>query len=276
MKRQVVPPAAPLQAYVRNIMVGEFTSADSHLPATPDVQLVIYVRGGASLIEQSSAKAMPPAFIAGPCLSPRRFRVEVGSRFIGVTFRPAGLSSCFGMPANLFFDRIVGLEDALAQDSVVRLMDRLSGAANLHAAIESVEAFLIRCLRDGRKREPTLPALSLERLLMPAATLADGLSLGTRQLERRFLTNYGMPLRDCRRLARFSSALAQLFTATPSAISMARIAAEAHYVDQAHFIRDFREFVGDTPGSFLKARNEEASIYSLWQLNALELPSFID
>jgi len=278
MMRHVVLPAPPLRACIRNIMIGQFTSADSHLPATPDVQLVIYLRGGASLLEPASAAplSMPLAFIAGPCLMPRRFRVETGSRFIGITFRPAGLSSCFGMPANLFFERIVALEDALPQDAVARLMDELDGAASMHAAVEAAEAFLMRCLHGGGKREPGLPALGLERLLMPAAALADGLSLGTRQLERRFLVSYGMPLRDCRRLARFSSVLAQLLTGTPAAVNMARMAVDAHYVDQAHFIRDFRQFVGDTPGRFLKAKDEEDSIYSLWRLNAAELHSFID
>jgi AraC-like DNA-binding protein len=276
MMRHVVLPVPPLRACIRNIMIGEFTSADSHLPATPDAQLVIYLRGSASLLEPASAAPMPLAFIAGPCMAPRRFRVDIGSRFIGVTFRPTGLSACFGMPANLFFERIVALEDALPQHTVARLTNELYGAASMHAAVEAVEAFLMRSLHGGGKREPALPALGLERLLMPAAALADGLSLGTRQLERRFLVNYGMPLRDCRRLARFSSVLAQLLAGTPAAVSMARIAVEAHYVDQAHFIRDFRQFVGDTPGRFLRAKDEEDSIYSLWRLNAAELPAFID
>lgn len=276
MIRHVVLPVPSLRTCIRNIIFGEFTSTDSHLPATPDVQLVIYLRGAAALLEPASAMPMPLAFIAGPCLTPRRFRVDIGSRFIGITFRPAGLSSCFGMPANLFFERIVALDDALPHDTVARLMDDLYRAASMHAAVAAVEAFLLRCLRDGGKREPALPALGLERLLMPAAALADGLSLGTRQLERRFLVNYGMPLRDCRRLARFSAVLAQLLTGTPAAVNMARIAVDAHYVDQAHFTRDFRQFVGDTPGRFLKAKDEEDSIYSLWRLNASELHSFID
>jgi AraC-like DNA-binding protein len=276
MMRHVVLPVPPLRACIRNIMIGEFTSTDSHLPATPDAQLVIYLQGSASLLEPESAAPMPLAFIAGPCMTPRRFRVDIGSRFIGVTFRPTGLSACFGMPANLFFERIVALEDALPQDTAARLTNELYGAASMHAAVEAVEAFLMRSLQGGGKREPALPALGLERLLMPAAALADGLSLGTRQLERRFLVNYGMPLRDCRRLARFSSVLAQLLTGTPAAVSMARIAVDAHYVDQAHFIRDFRQFVGDTPGRFLRAKDEEDSIYSLWRLNPAELHSFID
>lgn len=276
MKRHVLLPSPPLRPHVRNIMLGEFSSTGSHLPATPDVQLVIYLRGRAALIGRASEEALPLAFIAGPCLAPRKFHVEAGSRFVGITFRPSGFSACFGLPANLFFDRTVDLQDALPQGVAARLMDELRGAAQMSAAVTATEAFLLRCLHDGRKRDGTLPALALERLLLPAAALAGELSLGTRQLERRFLVNYGMPLRDFRRLARFSSVLAQLLAGTPASLNMARIAAEAHYVDQAHFIRDFRQFVGDTPGRFLKAREEEGSIYSLWQLNSSELPSFLD
>lgn len=276
MNRHVVSPSPLLQAHVRNIMLGEFTSAASHLPATPDVQLVIYLRGRASLLGQAAAERLPQAFITGPCLRARWFHVELGSRFVGITFRPSGFSACFGMPANLFCDRTVALEDTLPQSIVARLMDELGGAVHMHAVVKAVEVFLLRCLHDGRKRDPALPALGLERLMLPASALADGLSLGTRQLERRFLVNYGVSLRDFRRLARFSSVLAQLLPGTPAGMNLARIAADARYVDQAHFIRDFRQFVGDTPGRFLKARQDEDSMYSLWQLNATELTSFID
>lgn len=276
MNRHVVLPSPPLRPHVRNIMLGEFTSEESHLPATPDVQLVIYLRGRAALIGQASAQPLPLAFISGPCLNPRRFHVEPGSRFVGITFRPSGFSACFGMPASLFCERTVALEDALPQGTAARLVDELCGAVRMRDIVHAAERFLLRCLHDGRRREPGLPALGLERLLLPAAELAGGLSLGTRQLERRFLANYGMPLRDFRRLARFSSVLGQLLSGTPDGMNMARIAVDAHYVDQAHFIRDFRQFVGEAPGRFLKARQHEDSIYSLWQFNASELTSFLD
>lgn len=276
MMRHVILPSPALRPHVRNIMIGEFSSMGSHLPATPDVQLVIYLQGRASLIGEASVEKMPQAFITGPCLMPRRFSVDIGSRFVGITFRPSGFSSCFGMPANLFRDRIVALCDALSPGTAERWMEEVSTAKHVHDVVDAAESFLLRCLRDGRRREPALPRLGLERLLMPAADLADGLSLGTRQLERRFLVNYGMPLRDYRRLARFSAVLAPLLSGSPAGMNMARIAVDAHYVDQAHFIRDFRQFVGDTPGRFLKSRQEEDSIYRLWQFNASELPSFLD
>uniref|UniRef100_UPI002FDF26CB DUF6597 domain-containing transcriptional factor n=1 Tax=Noviherbaspirillum sp. TaxID=1926288 RepID=UPI002FDF26CB len=119
MIRQVVSPGQVLRPYLRNIMVGGFALHDVHLPATSDVQLVIYLHGRAALIGDDAAPSrMPISFIAGPSSGPRMFRVEPDSRFVAVTFRPSGLVSCLGMPANLFSNQLVSLDDALPGHTV--------------------------------------------------------------------------------------------------------------------------------------------------------------
>jgi AraC-like DNA-binding protein len=258
-------------------MVGGFALHDVHLPATSDVQLVIYLRGRAALVDAVAApSSLPVAFIAGPSSGPRIFRVEPDSRFVAVTFRPSGLVCCLGMPANLFSDQLVSLDDALPRHKVTVLLERLMESRRDEEIIEQIEGFLLEGLLAGLGRSSVLPKLSLDHVLLPASELAGGLAMSIRQLERRFLINYGLSLRDYRRLARFSNALGRLIQHVPRTGELSRIAHDAGYVDQAHFIRDFRQFVGDTPGQFVKARDASESIYHFWQLRPDELASYLD
>ena len=276
MYRQIVLPTKELLPYVRNFMISGFDSPDVHLPATVDVQLVIYLRGGSFLPDAGGrfAERAPAAFVCGPSLLPRLFRVTPNSLFIAATFRPAGFFSCFGIPANLLGHRPVPLEAMIGNGASAALQESLLLKKNIqpHAILET---FLQQQLRL-RRTETALPALALGQLLSPTAELARALDISTRQLERRFLSHHGMPLRDYRRLARFSTALACLLQHTSQRIALVRIAQEAGYVDQAHFTRDFHQFVGATPGRYVKSRGQDDSVYRLWQLTPQELTAFVD
>jgi AraC-like DNA-binding protein len=277
MIRQVILPGRELLPYVRNFMGGGFASLPVHLPANADVQLVVYLRGGAWLAAaDGTERRLPGAFVVGATFAPRLFRVEPGSRFVAATFRPAGCFACLGIPADALLERIVPLDDVAAAADAGALTERLLQAADLHAQGAALETFLLRGLLRGHRAAPLLPRLPLDGVLLPAAQLAGRLAISPRQLERRFLVHYGMPLRDYRRLARFSMALGALMAGTPQPVSLARIAQDARYADQAHFSNDFRRFIGESPARFLQVRVQPGSIYHLWQLDAGELSAFTE
>jgi transcriptional regulator GlxA family with amidase domain len=187
----------------------------------------------------------------------------------------SGLTARLGVPANLFNGQLIPLEHFLPREEVAAFVEQLSLAQGARKIIELMKAFLSRAMMNKAIRL-MLPALSLEQLLLPSSALAKSFDLSPRQLERRFLVAYGMPLRDYRRLARFSAALAQMLSQPQSTGTLARIAVKANYVDQAHLIRDFRQFVGNTPGRVMKAQQQEESIYQFWRLSRTELHSYID
>lgn len=223
-----------------------------------------------------SEQRLPGAFISGPSSFPRMFRVEPHSEFIAVVFRPAGLFACFGIPTNLFHGKIVALDDFLPAADVAAFLEKLCLAQDTCRITDVIDNFLLQSMLRRCTQPKLLPMLSLATLMLPVSELSSQLGIGPRQLERRFLINHGMPLRDCRRLARFVAALMQLFTSPPQQGQLADIAQEARYVDQAHFTRDFRQFVGETPAKFMKARQQENFIYQLWQLGREELPTYLD
>lgn len=277
MSRQVILPRLELGRHIRNFMVSGFDSMEVHLPALIDVQLVIYLQGQCLLHDGDAfAVRSPTAFVAGPSLLPRRFRVEPGSRFIAATFRPSGFFSCFGIPVNTLNDLQVPLDSLVGDNAATALTERLSQSKTSRAQVGILEAFLMQQLVPGKDEEAFLPALPLERALLPASELASAFDISTRQLERRFLIRYGVSLRDYRRFARFSTALAGLMQGGIRHGALAGIALDAEYADQAHFANDFRQFVGASPGQFIKAQQQSDSPYRLWQFNADELRTYLD
>ncbi|RLM51908.1 AraC family transcriptional regulator, partial [Halobellus sp. Atlit-31R] len=196
---------------------------------SPDAQLVIYLRGAATVLGEPGAQRLPAALLSGPTLAPPRFTVAPGSAFISAVFRPSGVLHCFGVPADCLGAAPVPLDAVAGQGAAADLQDALHHAASFRERVRILEEFLLR--RPGA--DAALPALSFERLFLPVGTLAADVGLGVRQFERRFLAHHGVALRDYRRLARFAMALSNLMCADRPP-TLAQAALDAGYVDQAH------------------------------------------
>jgi AraC-like DNA-binding protein len=83
--------------------------------------------------------------------------------------------------------------------------------------------------------------------------LGAELGLGYRALDRAFNRQVGIPPKRLARIVRFNHAL--LLLQRRDGRCGSRVAQEAGYADQAHLIRDFREFVHAPPGEFLARRH---------------------
>ena len=70
--------------------------------------------------------------------------------------------------------------------------------------------------------------------------------MSTRHLERRFLDRVGLTPKLFSRMRRFQSVFAAI---EDGDANWAAAASACGYYDQAHLIRDFREFTGKTPMS---------------------------
>src|SRR5690606_710503 len=78
--------------------------------------------------------------------------------------------------------------------------------------------------------------------------LADAADVSRRHLQRRMLDIYGAPPKAIAIKYRALRAASQMAT-RPTAVLSELL---SDYADQPHFTRDFRRFVGMTPGAFLK------------------------
>jgi transcriptional regulator GlxA family with amidase domain len=74
--------------------------------------------------------------------------------------------------------------------------------------------------------------------------------LSPRQFNRKFTERIGVGPKLYARLVRYHRAY--LFKAAHPAISWPTVAMECGYTDYQHLVRDFRQFTGSTPNSWLR------------------------
>ena len=78
--------------------------------------------------------------------------------------------------------------------------------------------------------------------------VSNTVSVGMRQLQRSFKDSMGTTPKGYLRIIRFRNALASL----NNPHELADLAYDMGYADQAHFIREFKEFAGEAPRCVIK------------------------
>jgi AraC-like DNA-binding protein len=200
------------------------------------------------------------SFLGGVYMRPVRVRHEGSALGIQVNLEPTALRRLTGVPAGELSERTVGLEDLFGRDAAL-LGERLHELPDSRARFAALDQGLLRRLEAA----PPHPRPDLDRAwrllrrsggLMPIEELARQLGCSRRHLARRFADDVGASPKQAARLIRFEAARARL-RAEARATSLARIAADCGYADQAHMAREFRELAGAPPTAVPFVQGEE-------------------
>jgi len=197
--------------------------------------------------ESGHSDLQPLRFIVGQMTQPVLVAPTGSVQLLGIRFAPGGTLRFFPNPPGELTDRIEPLAD-VAGDLDRELSGRVYDARELPEKIGIVEALLIRRMRAKEERGASLQNTISEIVSsggqVSVDRLANDLGISGRQLERRFLSEVGLGPKLLCRILRFQ----QVFRAVEREDkNWARIAADCGYYDQAHLIRDFRQFAGQTP-----------------------------
>ena len=170
---------------------------------------------------------------------------------IGTKFRPGGFSGLAGDgPVRALTDRTLALGEVFGADGAE--LDRtLAVAVTSEAVIGAVEA-LVRRRRPPADAGRELARAAVERMRdappgTPVAAIAAGVGLTPRALQRLFARHVGATPKQVLQRFRLQDAAERVATGEDT---LARLAAELGYFDQAHFVRDFRTTVGRSPSAY--------------------------
>ncbi|RBQ17461.1 AraC family transcriptional regulator [Spongiactinospora rosea] len=173
---------------------------------------------------------------------------------VQVNLTPMGARRIFGVPMSELANRIVPLGDVLGRWGE-ELVERLADAPDRPVRLALLDRLLTRRLAAAPEPGPQIP-WAWDRLLathgsMGVGELADRLGWSHRHLLARFRDQVGLPPKAAARVLRFDHALRRLTSPAGPAASLAEVAAEAGYFDQAHMNRDFRAMAGSAPARLL-------------------------
>jgi AraC-like DNA-binding protein len=195
----------------------------------------------------------PSAFFAGQLTGPLLLRSRGPSRMVGVRFHPHGASGALRMPVGALtgeFVDLAGVSRRLAQ-----ALDRPDPLAHLDAALA------------GGREDLAIAAAAQQLVacggLIEISDLASQAGISCRQFERRFQDRIGMGPKLFARIQRFQRIL-QAFDRDSNWVDAA---IDCGYYDQAHLIRDFKEFTGRTPTALAADADLAAHFYKLKRMS---------
>jgi AraC-like DNA-binding protein len=225
-------------------------------PILPDgrAEFVIHLGDTFARADHGAIERQHWAIFAGQLDRPLTLQPTGRIAVLGVRFRPEGAARFTRVPQHEFVGRTVDV--ALASPSLANLARRVrESTASLPDAVRLVERLLASVERQDagdRRVASAVDAIvrSGGRVAIENAAAQTGVS--RRQLERLFLRDVGLPPKQVARIARFQRAI-RILAHQPSPARGIRTAHAGGYADQAHFIRDFREFAGCAPTEHLVA-----------------------
>ncbi len=209
-----------------------------------------------SAIGDAPLETTPPFAVTGPTSKAAQFRVRSG-RSWGIGLMPLGWAYFCDAPASDYADRVVdGMTDR-AFAKLRPLAHALSASdGDFGDELSIIEQHMGRFVEDrsaykfshADKIEAINEAL-VDPELTSVAEVADRVNMNVRSLERLTKRAFGFPPKLLMRRQRFLRSLAQ-FMLDPSLKWLNTL--DCHYHDQAHFVRDFKRFMGMSPSAYSK------------------------
>lgn len=182
-------------------------------------------------------------------------RLEGKGQAFGVKFHPGGFYPFVKTPLSRFTNRAVSLMDALGVDHMP-LESALAECEDDAAMVGRVEDFL-----RGFKPQPDetitfinqiVDCIVDDRTITRVDELVRRVGISKRTLQRLFHHYVGVSPKWTIQRYRLHEAAETLSASAGDAVDWPKLALELGYFDQAHFIKDFKAIIGQTPAQYVK------------------------
>ena len=267
MKYQVYDPTPALKPFVKC-----FWTLEDNKPSEPERQRVIpdgcmemifhygdlykqYFDNGSSVIQ-------PRSFIFGQITSYIEIAPTGTSGIVAARFLPEGLRPFLPISVSSLENKAVSLQKIFGAKGKIVEETVISATGNKQR-IQLIEDFLMEMLTRPQAIDTITKACVKEIFASQGQAgmmeLANKVNVNCRNMERRFAAAIGMSPKQLSKVVRLQAAIKML--GQKKIGSLTSLALENGYYDQAHFIKDFKEFTGVSPKLFFADNMKLSSLF---------------
>lgn len=198
----------------------------------------------------------PSSFIVGQINQPMWVEPTGKVASFAVRFHPGAFSYFTSVSMNDLADKDTPLKTLFEEKKVIEIEQKIKNATDTSKRILLLEDFLFSLLKE-HINIPDLVASTIDKILQTngALSIKDTLQSDPgkrRSLERKFTTLVGTSPKQLCKAIRFQKTLKALLNDNKT---LTDIGYESEYYDQAHFIKDFKDFTGISPKQFYTDKN---------------------
>jgi AraC-like DNA-binding protein len=214
-----------------------------------------YLDNGNSIIQ-------PRCFVIGQLTRPLEIEPTGKTGIFSVRFQPEGFLPFTTNSIKEMENTAVSLEKLFGNDGL-GIKQQILNANSTSERIKLIEIFLLDRLTDletvDRIVKSTVETIITANGQLPVDELSKLTQVNRRQLLRKFSSAIGLSPKQLSRTIRLQAALKMLMSDQFS--NLANLAYENEYYDQAHFIKEFKEFTGSTPKEFYGTHLKMSSLF---------------
>ncbi|MBP4136762.1 response regulator transcription factor [Flavobacterium geliluteum] len=243
-------PSEQLQPYIKYFVVSE-NELENEYKVFPSSGLVIGFQYKGKLVNvyDKTETKLSSAGITGIADSYKIFKNSTDIGTILVYFTEIGFTHFASHPANVLFNLSLSLDDVFHKNSVIEVEEKLVNATTDVQRIKIVEQFLVSQLKDIQTDKLIVEAIKLiyqSNGTIRIKELNEKLFISQSPFEKRFRKVVGTTPKKFASIVRFNTVLEHL----QKTKTLTEICYENFFFDQAHFIKDFKHFTGETPENF--------------------------
>lgn len=215
------------------------------------------------MMSRTEGRLQPRAFVSGVSTGFSDLRATGVLDMFVVVFRPPGSGAFLNAPVGEFRNMNVSVEDT-GDSELMALSEMIMEARSDESAVAMVERFLVSRLHGHDEYTHRRIGMALQAINNDpdanVGVVAGIACLSAKQFNRVFSAQVGVRPKEFMRIVRFQRALYILQSGQP--VNFAQLAAGCGYYDQAHMIREFREFSGYTPLEYISACTPYSDYFS--------------
>ncbi len=254
-------PSPRLGAFVELFWTGRFNLSEAPLLSQrviPNgyIELIIHLTDAhCELLQGRDYELSPDYTLIGLFTEPYDVHFRKMVRVLGIRFKPEGIYPVFGMPASEILAAFADMENFVGKN-FREYTSKVRDSNSVGEMIGLSEAYLLGNVNRRRLNlyylNRAAEIIRRKNGLISMEELAGSAFISARQLEREFRQKIGISPKKYMRIARLNEVNRMITKGRR--LSLTDVSYACGYSDQAHFIRDFKHFTGESPKNFIKEK----------------------